>query len=58
MIVYPANGDTIVKVIQESGPDLVFFDLKSAVLVFRDQNVEVYRVEAIPGAILKAFGDY
>lgn len=55
VIVYPANGDTIESVILESGPDLVFFDLKSAKLVFTDQNAEVYSVDAFPEIIKKAY---
>jgi hypothetical protein len=43
-------------VILESGPDLVFFDLKSAKLVFTDQNAEVYSVDAFPDIIKKAYG--
>ena len=56
VIIYPTRGDTIEKVILESGPDLVFFDLKSANLVYTNQDAEVYSVNAIPEIIQEVFG--
>ncbi|HMN59194.1 MAG TPA: glycosyltransferase family 39 protein, partial [Anaerolinea sp.] len=56
VIVYPDIGDTVEKVILENGPDLVFYNLKTVTLVFTSQNAQVYRVDAFPEVVNKAYG--
>ncbi len=56
VIIYPQYGDTVESVIHKNGPDLTFYNLDTITLVFTSQNAQVYRIDAFPDAVNRAYG--
>jgi hypothetical protein len=55
VIVHPGERETLETVLEETGPDAVFLDLDSTILLQRFADVEVYAVQAVHEGVEKAF---